>query len=257
MSDNVLQLESLIELSELTTPVVCPPDLEISNDEFYKALRRTIEAHRLPVECADCSVQLQDAAPLSKRLLIGLPDGQIRHLRILVGFEKFGSLAYVDRKYILISPDLPPSLSASSDELPPRLTPSSPELPAPDPDPSPDYLKASYSTRPFRRYKSEAHEARCSKMEERRQERRKKIKERQEERGNLLSEWLAETYETVGQVHSNPSLIHFKDSVDTIIKVVISDLLEARGAQAKEMDERMRKEEELRERANEIKRKFF
>ncbi len=243
---NSLNLQSLIIISEQTTPVMYPPDLQISEAEFLNQLHGKIKTYQLPVLVEYCNLIYHHELPIQEQLLVGVEELKYRYLKVLVGVQKLGALAYVERRQILIPPQLPSELRENSPELPPRLTIQSGELPAKSP------MKQTSQTVTF---KSEAHKERVMLIERRRLERYQAIQQRKWERARLLDDWQTEVLRVIDEVDYNPRLNYLKDSVDLMIKSVISDFTD-RGAQVKETDEKTRREEELKKRAKDVRRNF-
>lgn len=255
MTDEILEQDKLTVLSDATTPIVFPPNLEMSDEEFYQTLRNAITLYQLPVECAECSFRNRDSKSVQKKLLISPQSHEVRHFKILIGFAKFGGLAYIDRKHIFSRPDLPPELTADSEELPPRLMPDSPELPPRTlvPAPAPAIPRPAIPGQ----YKGAAHEERVRQMEVARQTRRKLMMRRQEERLKLFSAWLNELSGIIDRMQRSAEMAYFTDSVDRMIRIVVEEQLEAKGAKAKEMAETVREKAELEEMKKKAKQEFF
>jgi hypothetical protein len=256
MSEKTVSLQPPVVIGERTTRMVCPLEMEVTQEEFYAELKNAIESHRLPVTCVDCTIESQETKSPDRGLLVDMTDAPIRSFRILVTFVKFGTLAYVDRKHILIRPQLPPRLSTHSPELPPRLDSASKELPPRILSRSAEYYASKPSAQASTIYWNQTHKTRVLQMEARRQQRRAMIEERRQEIRQALENWWRQSATSLAELERNPHLDRFRDSIDTMIEIVVQKLLEDRGAQVKELAERTHIEEEIRQRLDTIRQEF-
>jgi len=239
-------------ISRQPTPIVLPAELTINEQEFYELLLKTINSFQLPIMWNYCYVEREAGLPLHLEIVISLPEERFKLLRVFVGVDKIGSMVFVERKYVILAPDLPPAIDGKSPELPPRLSISSPELPQREPN---IHHKSSPSGSPF---KSEIHRQRVSMIEQRRMQRYRMIIQRQEENYEIVRDWskdVDQVIEVLDDPLSAPGLRYLKDTIDIMIRIVVTSL-EQRGATIKQVDEQVRKEEELREQIKEMRRHF-
>lgn len=247
MEDAILDLRSVVVLSEQVTPITCPITSEIGASQFYNSLKESIDKHCLPVDCLKRKAQMDDTSQRDL-LVLSLRDGETNLLRILVGYENFGRLIYVNRKYVLLPPLLLTARRETLSELPPRITLDSRELPPHETSFSDNIIDG--------RFKSERHKARVWARENRRVERWRELEKRFREQARLLDEWLQEVDKALDLTRHHPQWMHFKDSVDTMITTTIEELFGSDAA-AREAREQTQKDEELKARAKTIWESFF
>lgn len=250
MTETILDFDSLIVLSEMRTPIVCPSDLTISRRDFYDRIQRIMEEYELPVQCADCCVRFEEESDPKLCLVTELLDHRVPYLRSLLGLEKFGGLAYAERRLLLTPPELPPLIASDSSELPPRLTPASAEW-----SPLGYDRRFDRAAHRLERFKTGDHKTRFLEMERRRQERRALIENRKKERQTIIEGWLEEVSQVIAQFKSNPRVAYFKDSVDIVLGAAIEEL-EASGARSRRDRESVTEQEELNQRLEELRKRF-
>lgn len=240
-----LQLSQLIILSEQSMPILCPPEMQLNADEFLQNLVQELETYRLPVVREMVNVCRRKNAEVQPQMLLSLRESKFHYLKVLVGMQKFGALAYVERRYLLMPPNLPPNMDHNSSELPPRLHINSRELPARNGAGS-DY---SIKTRNVA-FINETHRDRMMAIEQRRVQRMELIIQRQKDRKQILETWFNEVHQVLDDL-DNPVVVYLKDSVDLIIKSLISKMQE-KGAKINQAEEHNRQEEELKKAAKEL-----
>lgn len=248
MVNTPLDLQALLILSERPIRLVFPPELSATPDAFYTDIQEMISLYQLPVTCEPCQVRIRETLPLRNWRLVGLIEDKYKLLKVLVGIEQIGNIGYVERKEVLLTPNLPPLLDHKSTELPPRLSTDSPELPRPD-----RYATSLLVPSVF---KSEIHKARVVKIEERRWERFQKIEARRKERAQLLGAWLDDALWFITHGSDEPLVRYLTDSVDLILGQIIKRY-EEKGAEAKAKEESRRQQQELEEQAKQVQSKFM
>jgi hypothetical protein len=242
-----LSLQNVVVLSEQKTPIVFPPEMNVEERQFFNTFQETLTRYRLPVRCEYVPVFLHKDFPQSEQMLIALEANTLRYSKVLVGLHIFGSIGFIERKQLLVPPDLPPALSYQSAELPKRLIYTSPELPNRQAYPA--------NVPQTTTFKNDVHKQRVMMIEQRRQDRMNLIIARDGERDAMIEEWWNEVHEIIDGTQVNPMVALLKDAVDLMIKSVIGELQE-HGAKSKESDEVSRKQEELLEAAKNIRRNF-
>lgn len=245
-------LPNLISLSELNLSVVFPPGENISEVDFYKKLQEEVETFLLPVSYELVSVKKNDDAPYQDQLCISLQSGKYNYLKVLVGLQKVGCLGYVERKSILMPPALPPRLNNRSDGLPPRLNVDSPELPSKQ-EKKNSIFSPKHTPNGFN---NEVHEQRVKMMEKRRLERMDVILKRQRERDQCLEDWFSEVVEIVKGYQGNPAVLYLKDSIDVVIRSVISHY-EEKGVKSRDTNEIFQRQEDLMTATEMMRQKFM
>jgi len=254
MSSNTYIRDDFVVLSSKVIPMILPPDLITNTQEIYNHLQETIQTYKLPVTFETIQFRMAESQQSEEVILIGLEEKSNKYLRVYVRVDMLGNLAYIERNYALITPKLPPLLHKDSEELPSRITLKSPELP-----PKKSVSKGgiyladkSFAKTPF---KSDCHRDRVVMIENRRRERYSLILRRKKERQAILKDWFIEVERILEEHTNNPLVNYLKDSIDIIIQIVITSLIN-KGAKTKEIDEVIRKNDEVMKIAKDMRKKF-
>lgn len=100
---------SWLTKSEVKNEIYCPPDLQVSMEEFADALKEQAKADRLPAEIELCEVNWDDTNTKQNRILVRHTGSGASTdvLQFLVGVDQMGNYTYVEEKTFLMPPTLP------------------------------------------------------------------------------------------------------------------------------------------------------
>jgi len=107
MSLKQIILWSWLTIRESKSEIFCPPDLQVTNEEFAAELAARIRANRLPAKAELFEVDWDDAGIKQQRILIRHTGGA-DVVRLLVGVDQIGAFSYVEEKVFMKPPPLPP-----------------------------------------------------------------------------------------------------------------------------------------------------
>ena len=104
-----MTLWSWLTKHETKKEFLCPPELQVSNEDLAKALAQQIQMNRLPAKVDLSEVNWDDTNTKQLRVVVRYMgnDTTTDIVRFLVGVDQMGNFSYVEEKIYLKPPDLP------------------------------------------------------------------------------------------------------------------------------------------------------
>lgn len=105
----VLELTSALTQNDAKRQIVCPPELTVTQKEFYDAFASQLTRNRLPARATLQRISWDHGQRPQEVITVAFTgqESPAEVVRIVVGFKQMGSFVYVERMLTFLPPKLP------------------------------------------------------------------------------------------------------------------------------------------------------